>query len=64
MARTLKFNQKVYKTIKLKVTEIQIDQVIQIAVVKKVYMGGGNLPIPPPSPFMPNRVKSLEIKRS
>ena len=42
-ARTPKFSQNIYISIKLKVTENQIDQVTQIDVVKKSLQGRGGL---------------------
>ena len=48
-----KFSRKIYKSIKFKVTENQIDKVIQTDVVNKVYRGGGGGWNPPP---MTNRV--------
>ena len=44
-ARTLKFSQNINKSIKLKVTENQIDRVIQIDMVKKSLQWGGSTPI-------------------
>ena len=49
-----KFSQNIYKTIKLKVTENQIDWVIQIDVVKKI-TGWGE------SPLMTNRVNTCRF---
>ena len=61
-----KFSQNIYKSIKLKDTENQIDWVIQVNVVKISLqegggegMGGGGQILPPPPPLT-NRVKNFK----
>ena len=52
-----KFNQNTYKSIKLKVTKNQIDQVIQIDVVKKSLQRGGGRRSPSPTPWQIGLIK-------
>ena len=55
-SRTPKFSQNIYKSIKLKVTENQIDRIIQNDVVKKSLQGRAESA--PPTP-MKNRVNKF-----
>ena len=55
-ARTPKFSQNIYKSIKLKVTENQIDWIIQNDVVKKSLQGRAESA---PSTPMKNRVNKF-----